>query len=74
MMDDVLIKVTGYEKYFVDKKELYTIVEILNRLEDVCLDNEVLEEELEDLKRDIEDNYKPISVSEQVGIDYRDFI
>lgn len=74
MMEDVLVKVTGYEKYFVDKKELYSIVEILNRLEDVCLDNEVLEEEIQDLKQDIEDNYKPISVAEQVGIDYRDFI
>ena len=73
-MDEVLIKVTGYEKYFIDKKELYTIVEILNRLEDLYLDNEVLEEELEDLKRDIEDNYKPVPLSEQVGIDYRDFI
>ena len=73
-MDDVLIRVTGYEKYFVDKKELYSIVEILNRLEDVCLDNEVLEEEIQDLKQDIEDNYKQISVAEQVGIDYRDFI
>lgn len=74
MMDDVLVRVTGYEKYFVDKKDLYTIVEILNRLEDVYLDNEVLEEELQDLKRDIEDNYKAVPVSEQVGIDYRDFI
>lgn len=73
-MEEVLIKVTGYEKYFIDKKELYTIVEVLNRLEDLYLDNEVLEEELEDLKRDIEDNYKPISPAEQAGIDYRDFI
>ena len=73
-MDEVLIKVTGYEKYFIDKKELYTIVEVLNRLEDLYLDNEVLEEELEDLKRDIEDNYKPVPLSEQVGIDYREFI
>ncbi len=74
MMDDVLVRVTGYEKYFVDKKDLYTIVEILNRLEDVYLDNEILVEELYDLKRDIEDNYKPITPSEQVGVDYRDFI
>ena len=73
-MENVLIKVTGYEKYFIEKKELYTLTEVLNRLEDVYLDNEILEEELHDLKRDIEDNYKPITPSEQVGVDYRDFI
>ncbi len=33
-----------------------------------------LQEELEDLKQDLEDNYRPIPVSEQVGISDRDFI
>lgn len=33
-----------------------------------------LEEELEDLKQDLEENYRPIPVSEQVGISDRDFL
>lgn len=33
-----------------------------------------LEEKYSDLEKDLEDNYRPIPVSEQVGISNRDFI
>lgn len=32
-----------------------------------------LEEELDDFKRDVEDNYRPLSYAELVGISDRDF-
>lgn len=32
-----------------------------------------LEEELDDFKRDVEDNYKPLTYAELVGISDRDF-
>ena len=54
--------------YFRDK-DLVTLDEIFSLLEDLACDKERLEEELEDLKRDIEDNYRPLSVREQIGYD-----
>ena len=72
-MEDVLIKINGYEKYFTENKDIYSIQEILSRLEDLYFDVERLEEELKGLEQDIEDNYRPIPISEQVGISDRDF-
>lgn len=45
-----------------------------NKLEELTADKEYLEEELKDLKQDLEDNYRPIPVAEQYGISDRDFI
>lgn len=43
-------------------------------LEDLLIEIDRLEEKIEDMKRDIEDNYRPIPVAEQYGISDRDFI
>lgn len=43
-------------------------------IDEIIADKEHLEEELRDLKQDLEDNYRPIPISEQVGISDRDFI
>lgn len=45
-----------------------------SEMEDYADEIEHLKEQLDDLERDIEDNYKPIPVSEQVGVSDRDFI
>lgn len=45
-----------------------------NNLEELTADKEHLEEELKNLKQDLEDNYRPIPVAEQYGISDRDFI
>lgn len=47
---------------------------IISIFEDLLAEIERKEDELEELKRDMEDNYKPISVSEQVDIDDSYFI
>lgn len=47
---------------------------LLSSIEDLLSDKEQLEQEIRDLKQDIEDNYRPIPISEQVGISDRDFI
>ena len=46
------------EEYF--KKGMVTIDEILSACEDLIIEKKELEEELEDLKQDLHDNYVPI--------------
>lgn len=48
--------------------------DLIDMLDEMVQEYEHLEEELKDLKQNIEDNYRPIPVSEQVGISDRDFI
>lgn len=77
-MTEVYIKVNELpswlvKKYF-DEKDFYSIAELIAIIEDIDSDKERLEEELEDLKRDVEDNYRPISPEEMYGIDDRDFM
>lgn len=54
-------------------KDIISVEELLGVIEDLYFEKEHLEEELQDLKQDIEDNYKPISPYEMYGISERDF-
>ena len=58
------ITCTNYE---IDNQDYIEIENLLDAIE--CLEYEVdrLNEKYEDLKQDIEDNYKRIPISEQVG-------
>lgn len=48
--------------------------DVISLLEDLVGKYRILEEELENTKQDLEDNYRPVPISEQVGISDRDFI
>ena len=77
-MTEVYVKVNELpswlvKKYF-DEKDFYSIAELIAIIEDIDSDKERLEEELEDLKQDVEDNYRPISPEEMYGIDDKDFM
>lgn len=77
-MTEVYVKVNELpswlvKKYF-DEKDFYSIAELIAIIEDIDSDKERLEEELEDLKQDIEDNYKQITPEEMYGISDKDFI
>ena len=61
-----------YFKWLNQIKEY--IEDLESKVEDLTADKEHLEEELRNLKQDLEDNYRPIPISEQVGISDRDFI
>jgi hypothetical protein len=66
-MKDVFIKVKGdifLEKLFVNK-DIVSIDEIMAVVQQLVCDKETLEEQLNDLKNDINDNYRPISKQEQ---------
>lgn len=43
-------------------------------VEDLMCEIDHLQEELEDMERDMNDNYRPLSIAEQVGITEKDFI
>lgn len=58
----------------VKKGEDYSWNDLFDILDDLYSDYEYLKEEFEDFKRDVEDNYKPIPVSEQVEISDKNFI
>lgn len=47
--------------------------DLIDMLDEIVQECEHLEEELEDLKQNIEENYRPIPVAEQYGISERDF-
>ena len=61
------------KKRFSDK-DFISLEELLGDYEELVYDKQHLEEEIEDIKQDIQDNYKKIPYGEQVGISDRDFI
>lgn len=75
---DRVSKITGndYDIKWFDAENIDGYVDIKNvvsMLEDLVGEVERLEEEKEDLERDMRDNYKPISASEMYDIDDRYF-
>lgn len=64
-------KITGTN---YDYKDEVLPNSVLTMLEDLIYEAEHWKDELRDLHRDLEDNYKAIPYAEQVGISDRDFI
>lgn len=54
-----------YDLKSFKEKDIYTWDEILDIIQDLESEKFRLEEELEDLKQDVEENYKRIPVAEQ---------
>lgn len=65
-------KITGIDYDF--KGNYLPSESIISIIEDLISEIDKLEEKYSDLEQDLEDNYRPIPVSEQVGISDRDFI
>jgi hypothetical protein len=68
------INMKDYNLDSFQTKDLYTWDEIIEVIEELESNLYEANERLTELERDIEDNYKPISYEEQVGISNRDFI
>lgn len=66
----VAITTTDYEKY----GEFVPSENIMPMIEDLIYEIEHLKEEQEDFERNVEDNYRQITASEQAGISDREFI
>lgn len=54
-------------------KDMVSVEEILTELEELIDDLGYLREEFDDYKRDVEDNYRPLTQAEQIGYNERDF-
>lgn len=52
----------------------YSINSLICAFEDLLYEFNYLQEEIEEMEQDIEDNYKPISMAEEIGFNERDFI
>ena len=70
-MDQIYIKTNDLASWIADRyfygKDFITIEELNVALENLSSDYEMLEQKFEDLKRDVEDNYKPLTTEEQIG-------
>ena len=68
------IVMKGYNLDHFQEKDFYSWDEILEIIENMESELHSLQEEYDDFKQNVEDNYKPISYAEQVGISDRDFL
>ena len=66
-MNDLCIKVKGqwFESLF--DKDWVSIEEIIDKLELAIDERDYYKQELEDFKKDVEDNYRPLTFREQIG-------
>lgn len=75
-MDNVFIKKEELSDWIAQyfKHDLISIDDMLNVIEDLNSEVENWEMKYNELERDIEDNYRPISKVEQYEVSDRDFI
>ena len=59
---------------FENINHLILIEDIIYALETLYIEYDRKKEELEDLEADLRDNYQPIPIKEQIGINDTDFI
>lgn len=73
-MERIMINLEEYfhRRYF--KKDIVTIAEMLEKIEELDDEIEHLREAYQELENDIKENYRAIPVKEQLGISERDFI
>ncbi len=68
------INMKGYDLESFKEKDIWTWDEIVSTIEELEINNKDLQEQLDDLHRDLEENYTQISIGDQVDISDRDFI
>lgn len=67
-MDELLFDLRKQNDWIKERfanKDLITLEDLLADYEDLIFENEELNNQIKDLEQDIQDNYKPISKSEQ---------
>ena len=67
-MEKILVDIREESKQIkriFENKDLISIKDLLSKIEELDDDKEYLEDKIRDMEQDIEDNYKPISKSEQ---------
>lgn len=75
-MNEIYIKTSDLNKWiakYFPNKDLISITELIGCIEDLDIEIDNLNQQLEEIKEDITDNYKRKTVAEQVGISDSDF-
>ncbi len=72
-MGEILVNTKQYGIDCLREKDLWTVEELLDKLADLESDNHSLQEEFDDYKQNIEDNYEPVSLFKLYGISESDF-
>lgn len=70
---DVEFELSEIDQKIVNKKSV-SFNELLNLIDELNYELDNLKDEYNNFKDEVEENYKPISQSEQYGISDRDFI
>ena len=61
-------------KEYLGDTDIVEVGKLVEYLENLFVEYKELEEEFEDYKQEVSDNYEPIPVSRQVYVNERDFI
>lgn len=79
-MEDLIIKDEDVRKLLDKVSDItctdyseYTLWCLVSALEDMIYELHHVQEEFDDFKQDVEDNYRPISYEEQIGYNPKDF-
>lgn len=75
-MNEVFIDIRKENKWikkYFNNADFVSINDLLTCIENLDGDIEYLKEQYKDLEQDLQDNYRPIPYSEQVGVSDRDF-
>lgn len=76
-MNEIYIKTSDLNKWiakYFPNKDLISITELIGCIEDLDIEIDNLNQQLEEIKEDITDNYKRKTVAEQVRISDSDFM
>lgn len=72
-MGEILVNTKQYGIDCLREKDLWTVEELLDKIADLESDNHLLQEEFDDYKQNIEDNYEPVSPYKMYGVSESDF-
>lgn len=72
-IQDILIESEWDIGNVIHKDTDYSWSELIDIISDLCDEFDCLQVEFEDFKRDVEENYRPLTQAEQIGYNERDF-
>ena len=75
-MENIYVDLRNENKWIRElflNKDFISVEDLLTKCEDLKDELDHVTEEFEDFKRDVEDNYRRLEVSEQLDISDRDF-
>lgn len=76
-MEEIYVDLRMQNEWIKDEfpnQDFASISDLIGKIEDLLGDKKRIEKELEEFKKDVQDNYKYIPLAEQVDISDMDFI